>query len=190
MGKPELADMMRRYCAGESNAFNELYSALSPALFGYLMKMSGNRSLAEDLLQQTFMKVHRSRASYVEGADPSPWIYAIAHRTFIDAVRKQKRAKVKLTFDGELRPQAAHITGQDIDNVEVGPDPEVVEQAMTALSELPELQRQAVVLVKLQGKSIQDAAEIAGTTPGAMKVRAHRGYSALRRVFEKVKSSG
>jgi RNA polymerase sigma-70 factor (ECF subfamily) len=51
---------------------------------------------------------------------------------------------------------------------------------MDALAELPEQQREAVVLVKLDGKTVAEAAEIAGTTVGAMKVRAHRGYEALR----------
>ena len=55
--------------------------------------------------------------------------------------------------------------------------------ALAALAELPEAQRQAVMLTKLEGRSVAEAAAIAGTTPGAMKVRAHRGYEALRRLL-------
>ena len=55
--------------------------------------------------------------------------------------------------------------------------------ALDALAELPAQQREAVVLTKLDGKSVAEAAEIAGTTIGAMKVRAHRGYEALRRLL-------
>src|ERR1700744_3960624 len=84
-------ELMARYCDGDASAFRELYALASPKLLGYLMKMARSRALAEDLLQQTFLKVHRARAAYVRGADPLPWIYAIAHRTFLDELRKGKR---------------------------------------------------------------------------------------------------
>jgi RNA polymerase sigma-70 factor (ECF subfamily) len=58
-----------------------------------------------------------------------------------------------------------------------------VTAALDALAELPVQQREAVVLTKLDGKSVAEAAEIAGTTVGAMKVRAHRGYEALRKLL-------
>ena len=63
------------------------------------------------------------------------------------------------------------------------PDPELTKAALEALEDLPTGQREAVVLTKLDGKSVAEAAEIAGTTVGAMKVRAHRGYEALRKLL-------
>ena len=62
-------------------------------------------------------------------------------------------------------------------------DPELTRAALDALATLPAAQREAVVLTKLDGKSFAEAAEIAGTTAGAMKVRAHRGYVALRKAL-------
>jgi RNA polymerase sigma-70 factor (ECF subfamily) len=59
-------------------------------------------------------------------------------------------------------------------------DPALQEAALAALAQLPLLLREAVVLTKLEGKSVAEAASIAGTTVAAMKVRAHRGYKALR----------
>src|SRR3977135_2512173 len=84
--------LMQRYCDGDAGAFRELSALVAPRLLGYLLKMARERALADDLLQQTFLKVHRARAAYVRGADPLPWIYSIAHRTFIDETRKHKRA--------------------------------------------------------------------------------------------------
>src|ERR1700710_1648132 len=95
-------DLMQRYCDGDAGAFRELYALVAPRLLGYLLKMSRERALADDLLQQTFLKVHRARATYVRGADPLPWIYSIAHRTFIDETRKHKRAVVRVGGDDEL----------------------------------------------------------------------------------------
>ena len=183
MGDLKLAKLMTAYCNGDTNAFTELYQSIAPAVLGYLVKMCGEKSLAEDLLQQTFLKVHKARSTYISNANPTPWIYSIAHRTFIDAMRKKKRAKVAISRDGELADVKADILGRNEENQHAGPDPEQLQKAMEALSTLPEKQRQAVVLVKLQGKSLQEAANICGITVGAMKVRAHRGYNSLRKTL-------
>jgi RNA polymerase sigma-70 factor, ECF subfamily len=180
----EAKDLMQRYCDGDAGAFRELYALVAPRLLGYLLKMARERALAEDLLQQTFLKVHRARGAYVRGADPLPWIYSIAHRTFIDETRKHKRAVVRVGEAEELPEVPAGLTGESEDRRdEVRGDPELVAAALDALAGLPVAQREAVVLTKLDGKSVAEAAEIAGTTVGAMKVRAHRGYEALRKLL-------
>lgn len=181
MAEPK--ELMARYCEGDASAFRELYAAIAPRLHGYLIKMARSRPLADDLLQQTFLKVHRARAAYVRGADPVPWIYAIAHRTFIDEARRAKRAKVNVGTGDELPEVPADLTGEATGAREEPVDPELMRAALDALATLPVQQREAVVLTKLDGKSVAEAAEIAGTTVGAMKVRAHRGYEALRKLL-------
>lgn len=177
-------DLMARYCDGDASAFRELYAAVAPRVLGYLVRMARERSLAEDLLQQTFLKVHRARAAYVRGADPVPWIYAIAHRSFLDEARRRSRAVVRVGDGDPIPDPPAGLDGQtDERRDEPRADPELLEAALAALAELPAPQREAVVLTKLDGKSVAEAAEIAGTTVGAMKVRAHRGYEALRRLL-------
>src|ERR1043165_1678747 len=111
----EAKELMQRYCDGDAGAFRELYALAAPRLPGYLLKMARDRALADDLLQQTFLKVHRARASYVRGADPLPWIYSIAHRTFIDEARKHKRAVVRVDEAGEVPEVAAGLTGESDD---------------------------------------------------------------------------
>ena len=146
--------------------------------------MARQRAVADDLLQQTFLKVHRARGAFVPGADPVPWIYSIAHRTFLDEARRSKRAVVGVATSEELPEVPADLHGRSAGTAdEPRHDPEVTKAALAALSDLPEQQREAVVLTKLDGKSVAEAAAIAGTTVGAMKVRAHRGYSALRKVL-------
>src|SRR5215468_9003874 len=176
-------ELMQRYCDGDASAFRELYALVAPRVYGYLVKMARQRALADDLLQQTFLKVHRARAAYVRGADPIPWIFAIAHRTFLDEMRKQKRAVVRVGDDEALPEVAAAITGESVDRRDEPADPELTQAALAALDQLSEQHREAVVLTKLSGKSVAEAAEIAGTTVGAMKVRAHRGYEALRKLL-------
>lgn len=176
---------MARYQDGDANAFRELYALVAPRLLGYLLKMARSRDVAGDLLQQTFLKVHRARGAYIRGTDPLPWIYSIAHRTFIDEARRTKRAIVKVGAEDAVPEVPANIAGQAADRAEEPVDPELTKAALDALAELPAAQREAVVLTKLDGKSVAEAAVIAGTTVGAMKVRAHRGYEALRKLLGK-----
>ncbi len=184
----EERELMARYCNGDADAFRALYKQVSPRLMSYLLRIARDRALAEDLLQLTFLKVHRARQAYVQGADPLPWIYAIAHRTFLDEMRKRQRAKVVLaTDDSKMPDKAAHISGrpaEEMDGVDHRRD--LAKAALEALNKLPDKQREAVVLTKLDGKTIAEAAAITGATPGAMKVRAHRGYAALRKALAAV----
>src|SRR5881394_3636739 len=79
-----MAALMARYCGGDIAAFHALYAALAPRILGYLTGLAGDRATAEDLVQQTFMKLHEARSAYVKGANPVPWLYTIAHRTCLD----------------------------------------------------------------------------------------------------------
>src|SRR5688572_13066489 len=75
------ADLMGRYCDGDVKAFHRLYALVAPKILAYLVGLTADRALAEDLLQHTFLKLHQARGSYVRDANPVPWIYTIAHRT-------------------------------------------------------------------------------------------------------------
>jgi RNA polymerase sigma-70 factor (ECF subfamily) len=180
----EAGDLMGRYCEGEQAAFHRLYALLAPRILAYLWGLIGDKAAAEDLLQQTFLKVHEARAAYLRGANPIPWIYTIAHRTCLDELRKRKRARVRLTKDGELGAAgpAADITGAAEDS-RPGSDGEAGTVAMAALDRLPPNQREALILTKVHGRSHAEAAMITGSTPGAIKLRAHRAYVTLRQML-------
>src|SRR5215470_1319073 len=97
MGATSEVELMGRYCDGDAAAFHALYSLLAPRLLGYLVSLIGERATAEDLLQQTFLKVHQARSAYVRGAEPLPWLYTIAHRTCLDEIRRRKNSRVRLS---------------------------------------------------------------------------------------------
>src|SRR5512146_3557430 len=143
-------ELMQRYQAGDAHAFRELYALVAPRLLGYLSKLTRGRAVADDLLQQTFLKIHRARAAYVPGADPIPWFYAIAHRTFIDEARRTKRAVVRTAAGDDVPEIPAGITGESDDRRdEPRVDPELARAALESLGTLPDAQREAVVLTKL-----------------------------------------
>lgn len=179
-GSARAAMLMGRYCDGDRRAFDELYATLAPRILGYLTGLVKDRATAEDLLQLTFIKLHQHREVYVRGANPVPWLYTIAHRTCLDELRRRKRSRVRMSVDGNLPHEpAVDISGSAEPPPEL-PDEQAIAQGMAALADLPETQRQAVLLTKIHGHSTAEAASILGTTVGAIKLRAHRGYVALR----------
>jgi RNA polymerase sigma factor (sigma-70 family) len=185
----EASQVMARYCDGEAAAFHRLYAMLAPRVLAYLTGLLRERAAAEDVLQLAFLKVHEARATYVRGANPIPWIYTIAHRTCLDELRRRQRSRVRLTKDGTVGADAAgpvaHLTGVDADAHESDAPSAEAAAAMAALERLPQNQRQALLLTKVHGRSIAEAAMIEGTTPGAIKLRAHRAYVTLRGLLKR-----
>ena len=177
---PSLAEstseqLMERYVDGEADAFEFLYRRVSSNLMGYLLRLTRNRERAEDLLQITFSKIHRARGSYLRGAPVLPWILAIARRSFLDERRSAQVRTEDLSPDGTL------------------PEPKLEERALPtevsdalelALDRLPDPYREAIVLTKITGLSVAEAATVLGATETAVKLRVHRGYNQLRKELE------
>jgi RNA polymerase sigma factor (sigma-70 family) len=177
---PSLAEstseqLMERYVDGAADAFELLYRRVSPNLMGYLLRLTRNRERAEDLLQITFSKIHRARGSYLRGAPVLPWILAIARRSFLDERRSAQVRTEDLSSDGSL-PEPQH---------EERPLPVEVSDALEiAIDRLPETYREAIVLTKITGLSVAEAATVLGATETAVKLRVHRGYNQLRKELE------
>jgi RNA polymerase sigma-70 factor, ECF subfamily len=167
--------LMERYAQGDDAAFAMLYDHLAPRLHSYLLRRTGNRAQTEDLLQQTLLQMHCARGRFIPGARVLPWMYAIANRLIIDAFRKSGR-ETTLPADDDLH----HPTS--------GADDLLHAQQMAGsidkeLRRIPETQRVAFELVKLEGLSLKEAAEALGTTVTSVKLRTHRAYEAIRRVL-------
>ncbi len=176
----QLTARMEAVLAGDARVFGTLDRALAPRVRGFLRGLSCDERTAEDLTQTTFLKVHRARGTYQLGAPVEPWIFAIARRTWLDHRRARRRRPEDLSSDGTVpEPPAREEVVEGFDRL----DPAVAEALIAGLEALPDAQREAVVLLKVEGLSVADAALIAGVTPGALKVRAHRGYEALRRAI-------
>ena len=177
---PSLAEstseqLMERYVDGEAEAFEFLYRRVSPNLMGYLLRLTRNRERAEDLLQITFSKIHRARGSFLKGAPVLPWILAIARRSFLDERRSAQVRTEDLSPDGSLPEQQ---------NEERPLPTELSDALEVALGRLPENYREAIVLTKITGLSVAEAASVLGATETAVKLRVHRGYTQLRKELE------
>jgi len=81
---------MERYANGDGAAFADLYDAIAPRLLAFLRRATRDGVAAEDLMQQTFLQIHRARGSFIPGAPVIPWALAIAKRLMIDGARRQR----------------------------------------------------------------------------------------------------
>jgi len=165
---------------GDVAAFDELYRRVASPVFSYLLRLTRDRPRAEDLLQITFIKVHRARASYILGAPLIPWLLAIARRAFLDERRMKKSRYEDLSQDGKLpeQPQPVETVNDDVSDA-----------LARALDGLPENYRDAIHLTKITGLSLNEAADVLDTTPAAVKLRVHRGYNLMRERFEVLRAA-
>jgi RNA polymerase sigma-70 factor (ECF subfamily) len=168
---------MDRYARGDQAAFSELYDLLAPRLWRFARNLSRHQATAEDVVQQTFLQLHRTRDRWIEGASVCPWAYAIAHHFFLDVVRRGRPEKLA---DGD---------GQDGDEPSAGePLPEQalddrrqLDQLLEQIARLPERFRIAFQLVVIEELSSAETAEVLGITPNNLKQRVFRARQLLKR---------
>lgn len=163
-------DLMLRIKAGDAAALQELYRLYERPLFTYLYRLSGNRARAEDLLQETFLRVWRSAARYVPSAKVSTYLFHIAHNLFAnDAARRRESALPPAD------PESPADPGDDLDRRDAR------FAVLKALKTLPEGERACLLLAEYQGLKYGEIAEILGIPEGTVKSRI---FNALRRLRE------
>jgi RNA polymerase sigma-70 factor (ECF subfamily) len=165
---------MELYAGGDAAAFVRVYDAIAPRLYGYLLRQTRDRSRAEDLLQHTMLHIHRARDRFIAGAEVMPWAFAIARRLLVDDIRRNRR--IVLSDDGEPDPGVSLAPMAD----DVAHAGELAVRIQVILARLPHSQRAAFELIKQEGLTVAEAAQVLGTTVAAVKLRAHRAYEALR----------
>ncbi len=176
---------MDRYARGDDAAFGEIYDKLAPRLYGFLLRQTRDRAKAEDVVQQTMLQIHRARGRFLPGAEVTPWAFAIARRLLIDQHRRGGREV--------LAPTSEENVGELLVSLDAGADELAIAKEVAArlgeeLERLPENQRVAFELIKQDGLSVAEAAQVLGTTVAAVKLRAHRAYEALRAVLASSKA--
>jgi len=153
---------------GDQAAYGALLDDVVPLLRAFLRRRVSSVDEVDDILQDVLMSVHRARHTYDPARPLEPWLFAITRNVMIDHARRAiSRASWEVVVD-EL-PDAAGDSG-----LEGAP------RLDELLGKLPPAQRRAFEMLKIEGLSVEAAASEAGTTPGALKVRAHRAYKTLR----------
>lgn len=167
---------MKAYCDGDGRALRELFRRHAPSLTRTMAMHLGSIGDAQDVVQATFLNLHRARFDFRPESRLRPWLYTIAYNLMRDHYRYRARRPEDLTEPA--RYDASSST-------ERGPDAGLLDEGVRrALARLPENQRDVIVLHWYEGLSFAEIAEIVGAGRSAVKVRAHRGYTRLRELLE------
>jgi RNA polymerase sigma-70 factor, ECF subfamily len=170
---PTDEELMSAYAAGDARAFEKLFARLAPRVHAFFRRSFRDEAVADDLLQVTFMKVHRARAQYRPDLKLGPWLFTVASRVRVDELRR--RLRLPEDADEEAIAQAESQPQPDPPL-----DPDVKEAVRAALDALPESQRTVIHLHRYEGMTFAEIAAVLCSTPGAVKLRAFRGYETLR----------
>ena len=164
---------MQAYLDGQIEAFDALYAAFAGRLRGYLLSQCRDATLADDLLQETFMQIHRSRRTYQPGRPVTPWLYAIARHVYL---MKRRSAGRRVRFEERLVADArsSDVSHDALETIVEG------DQVRRALRDVPADQRQALLMHHVEGWSFGRLAARFGIRVNAAKTRAFRGMKKMR----------
>jgi RNA polymerase sigma-70 factor (ECF subfamily) len=159
---------MARAQRGDREAYRALLEDVGPLIARFMHRHVREPADAEDACQEALLALHRARHTYEPARPIEPWLFAIARNVATDFARRRRRRA--------LREVVMDIIPEPV----VEPERDVRTRFQHALGRLPTAQRDALVMLKAEGLSVAEAAARAGTTTGALKVRAHRAYVALK----------
>jgi RNA polymerase sigma-70 factor (ECF subfamily) len=171
--------VMQAFCDGDESAFDVLFQRWSGRVLRFLERMIREPAVAEELLQETFLRVHRARATWEPSARFSTWLFTIASNLALNELRRPFRRSVHESTDAEREGSPLELAADApaVDDVaharRLGGDVE------GALASLPERQRAALLLTAVEGLSYAAVAASLGTSPQSVKALVHRGRSRL-----------
>jgi RNA polymerase sigma-70 factor (ECF subfamily) len=191
-------NLLTRLRDGEREVFGPLVRRYERELFGYLRRYLGDDDLADDVFQNTFVQVFLKIKQYEPGRAARPWLYAIATNQAIDALRRRNRRTADRPADtvsapdedGEPRPLFELLPAPGDAPPDAAELTEQRERVRAAVAKLPELLRQAVILVYFQGLKYQDAADILDIPVGTVKSRLHAALTKLTEEWERGPGAG
>ncbi len=165
---------MSAYASGDRRSFTALFQRWAPRLHGFFMRALREPAAADDLLQMTFLKLHRARGSFRPLLRLRGWLYAIATRELREELRRRRHSPLA---SKEQQDEERHENADDPHPLEARQRATAVQ---TAIERLPESQRAVLYLHRYEEMTFAEIAQVLGTTEGAVKLRAFRAYEKLR----------
>jgi RNA polymerase sigma-70 factor (ECF subfamily) len=170
--------LMAAYARGEEAAFDELFRRYAAILERMFLKSRCPGDLAKDLVQQTFLQLHRARNDFDRGRPFRPWLFTIGMNLVRGHYRSRaRRPEEALDLDGRSDPRQEAVGAARIE------DDERTVRVRKALDQLPEAQRVVIEMHWFEERSFKEIAEKVGANLSAVKVRAHRGYRKLEQIL-------
>jgi RNA polymerase sigma-70 factor (ECF subfamily) len=165
--------LIARFQDGDINAYNELVDRYKDRLLNFVFRYFNNREQAEDVVQETLIKLYTHASYYKNIAKFSTWLYTIAKNNALTELRKNKRKRTDSLWTNEGKPIDIETKG---DSVEKTVHNEIAVEALNRyLDEIPENFRIAVVLRDFQELSYEEISKILEIPIGTIKSRINRG---------------
>ena len=171
-------ELVARVRTGDEEAFRLIFDRYSRPVLGFIFDMVGDRSLAEDLAQETFVRAFRGLSTLREETKLSTWLFGIARNCAREQLRTRRRDAGNVEIDAEpafeLHDRARTPSGELLDK-------ELSGVIQTALARLDEDKRTVFTLKVLQQRSYEEIAEITGFSVGKLKTDLHRARAEMRK---------
>jgi len=177
--EPDWSILMARAQDGDRAAYRRLLEEITPFLRSLAARRHRDLSDAEDAVQDVLLTLHAIRHTYDPARPFGPWLVAIANHRLIDRLRRQGRLRSRETA---LMPEHETFSADQANLYEKALDRR---ELRDAVEKLPAGQRQAVRLLKLEERSLKEAAAISGMSVGSLKVATHRALKSLRKILAK-----
>ena len=171
---------MERYRDGDAGAFDLLYARHKGGVFRFMLRQCSERGVAEELFQDVWMNLIRTRAGYVARARFTTYIYTLAHNRLIDHYRS-RAGGVPLSFDADDGPSIDAVPGAVGDDPAEGADArQQAGRLLQLIEQLPESQREAFLLQQESDMSVEEIAQATGVSRETAKSRLRYALARLR----------
>ncbi len=179
--EPNDAELMAHLAKGQTSALGELARRHQNRVLEIAFRTLGHWDLAEDVAQETFLRVYRAAKHYRPHAKFTTWLYRIVVNLCLDEQRRRAKGAASLESVASEGPPVSHA--------DLAEKKEIAELVRTAVQELPERQRMAIVLYRYEGLSHAQISEITGWSQSAVESLLVRANANLRAKLAKIKNS-
>jgi len=174
----EWAGLMARAQEGDAAAYRHLLVAIAPYLRALAARYHRTHQDVEDSVQDILLTIHTIRHTYDPARPFKPWLVAIGRRRIFDRLRGQTRIRARETF---LKPEHETFAAPEANLYEAEPDARALREAV---AQLPDAQRRAVTMLKIEEKSLKEVSAATGMSIVALKVSTHRAVKTLRKLLD------
>jgi RNA polymerase sigma factor (sigma-70 family) len=170
-------ELMAQVRSGVGEMLGVLFERYHVPLFNFYLKLTGDRPVSEDLVQEVFFRILKYRHSYRPETAFRAWMYQIARNARVDLIRKRRP---ETSLEPEMSPAVAPV-----DTAQQSQESLLLR---TALMQISEDKREVLILSRFQDLKYEEIAQLLGCEVGTVKTRVHRALQDLRHVFQQLES--
>jgi RNA polymerase sigma-70 factor (ECF subfamily) len=173
-------ELVKRLRQGDADAFDHVHAAFNTRLFTFLVRLSRRRDVAEDLLEETWLRLVKHASRLQPDTRLGPWLFTVARNLHVSYIRSRM-------LEDSATASLIGLWPVDVDRTspfEAAAASELERRIERALASMPSTSREVLLLVGVAGLDHSDAADICGITPEALRQRLHRARELLSKTLE------